>query len=51
MFLHVQWRKSGGQLTAEEHYLKLDCVFSSVVNSFTSCNLATSNDYKFLWLK
>ena len=51
MFLHVQWHQSSGQLTAEEHYLKLDCVFSSVVNSFTSCNLATSNDYKFLWLK
>ncbi|KAI2810389.1 hypothetical protein BLOT_001550 [Blomia tropicalis] len=48
LYLHIDCQKK--KLLAEQHYLKLDCVFSSIVNSFTSSNLNNHDEYKFLWL-
>lgn len=49
LFLHISCRER--KLSSSEHYLKLDCAFSSVVNSFTSSSLTINDDYKLLWLK
>lgn len=50
LYIHIYHRQIAKNI-ADQHYLKLDCAFSSMMNSFLSINPQAQDHIKILWFK